>query len=82
MIKNIITNWSIFRMIRLAFGILIMVEAVRTGSWFMIMLATLLIILPLLNIGCCAGGQCSVPLRKANNITTQDVEYEEISKMK
>lgn len=78
MIQNITKNWNIFRVLRLALGIFLMTEAIRTGAWFMTLFAAVMIIMPLLDIGCCAGGNCAVPDRKAESGKVQEVEYEEI----
>ena len=78
MIQNITTNWNIFRILRLALGLFLMTEAVRTANWFMTIFAAVLIIMPLLNIGCCAGGNCAVPDQKPSVEYTDNVEFEEV----
>ena len=76
MIQNITTNWNIFRILRLALGL--MTEAIRTGNWFMTVFAAAMIIMPLLNIGCCAGVKCAVPENKSSDINSEEVEFEEV----
>lgn len=78
MIQNITKNWNIFRILRLALGLFLMTEAIRTGVWFMTIFAAAMIILPLLNIGCCAGGNCAVPDRKSSGSDADEVQFEEV----
>ena len=78
MIQNITTNWNIFRILRLALGLFLMTEAIRTGVWFMTIFAAAMIIMPLLNIGCCAAGNCAVPDRKLSGSDTDEVQFEEV----
>ena len=78
MIQNITKNWNIFRILRLALGLFLMTVAFRTGVWFMTIFAAALIIMPLLNIGCCAGGNCAVPYRKSSGSDTDEVQFEEV----
>ena len=78
MIQNITKNWNIFRILRLALGLFLMTEAFRTGVWFMTIFAAAMIIMPLLNIGCCAGGNCAVPDRKSSGSDTDEVQFEEV----
>ena len=78
MIQNITTNLNIFRILRLALGLFLMTEAIRTGNWFMTVFAAAMIIMPLLNLGCCAGGNCAVPDQKPSVEYTDNVEFEEV----
>ena len=78
MIQSITKNWNIFRILRLALGLFLMTEAIRTGVWFMTVFAAAMIIMPLLNIGCCAGGNCAVPDRKSSGSDTDEVQFEEV----
>lgn len=78
MIQNITKNWNIFRILRLALGLFLMTEAIRIGNWFMTVFAAAMIIMPLLNIGCCAGGNCAVPDSKSSGSDADEVEFEEV----
>ena len=78
MIQNITKKWNIFRIVRLALVLFLMTEAIRTGVWFMTIFAAAMIIIPLLNIGCCAGGNCAVPDRKSSGSDTDEVQFEEV----
>lgn len=79
MIHNILYNWSLSRIIRLGLGIFIIVEGFKTGVWMLIGFGMLFSVMPLLNIGCCTAGNCSVPKRKTNrSSTTDEVIYKEV----
>lgn len=78
MIQNITKKWNIFRIIRLGLGLFLMTEAIRTGVWFMTIFAAAMIIMPLLNIGCCAGGNCAVPDSKSPGSDADEVQFEEV----
>ena len=77
MMQNIIKNWSFVRLLRLVMGIVLVVEAVKSGMWFLVAVGVVFVAMPLLNIGCCATGNCAVPTHHLNN-TNDDTEYEEI----
>ena len=77
MLNNIIKNWNFIRLLRLAMGILLLVEAVKSGMWFLVAVGAVFVAMPLLNMGCCASGNCSVPPRSSKS-TNDEVEYEEI----
>lgn len=77
MIQNIFKNWNFIRLLRLAMGIFLVVEAVKSGMWFLVAVGAVFVAMPLLNIGCCVNGNCSVLARNLKS-TTDEVEYEEI----
>jgi len=51
MIQNITTNWNIFSILRLALGLFLMTEVIRTGNWFMTVFSVAMICMPLLKVG-------------------------------
>ena len=65
------------RIFRLALGIIIIVQGIQTGTWLFVALGAIFTLMPLLNIGCCAGSSCSVPVSKTN-IKIQEVPYDEV----
>jgi len=80
--ERLLTNWTFSRVIYLAMGILIIVQAVMAGQFFGIFLGGYLSIMGLFAIGCASGncfsGNCQVdPQTKGNNMV-EDVEFEEI----
>lgn len=70
-------TWTFMRVLRLAGGILIIVQAVQTKQWLFVALGALFALLPILNIGCCGIAGCPVPLPK-NNEPSEIVIYEEV----
>lgn len=72
---NIFNNWTLFRFIRLALGIFIIVEGIRSEMWMMMGLGVLFSLLPLLNMGGCSTGNCAVPTNEKI-----DSSEEELSK--
>lgn len=67
------------RTIRLALGIFIVVNGFWTQQWMFVLLGGFFTLMPLLNVGCCATGDCGVPspTEGAEN-KTDEVTYEEI----
>jgi len=63
MFENTFKSWNFLRILRLAMGIFLIVEAVKSGMWFLIFVGVIFVAMPLFNIGCCAAGNCSLPKR-------------------
>ncbi len=65
------------RVLRAALGIYILVQGIQGGVWLYILLGGVFALNALLNVGCCATGNCSVsPSQKTNSL--EDVKFEEI----
>ncbi len=63
-IKNLLfTDWHPMRWLRLVLGIIIMVEAFRTQDTVIGILAGIVFMTALINLGC-RGNSCAVPLSK------------------
>ncbi|MXS70485.1 hypothetical protein GSF70_04570 [Flavobacteriaceae bacterium W22] len=74
---NLFKNWNFVRLLRLAMGVFLVVEAVQSGMWILVAVGAVFVVMPLLNIGCCAAGNCSVPKSNSKN-SSDEVHYEEI----
>ncbi len=61
---QILNNWNFMRWMRLGLGIAITVQSIYNHESAMIPLGILFAGMAVLNIGCCAGGTCSIPARK------------------
>jgi len=61
MFENTFKSWNFLRILRLAMGIFLIVEAVKSGMWFLVCVGVIFVAMPLFNIGCCAAGNCSLP---------------------
>lgn len=57
--QQILRNWDIMRIIRLALGIYVVVEGIRMNQWALIIPGAVFSLMPLFNIGCSAGGSCT-----------------------
>ena len=76
---GILGNWNFLRFVRLALGIMIIIQAVVVKDWVMGFLGIFFTIMPLFNMGCCASGECAAPIKKkAEN--SKDIIYEEVVK--
>lgn len=75
--QTIFYNWNFMRFIRLVLGIFIIVQGVMAKDWGIGLLGIFFTAMPLLNIGCCGAGGCSVPVKKRTE-NIKDVSYEEI----
>jgi hypothetical protein len=74
--QMILNNWHFMRLLRLALGIFIIVQAFITKDWTLGVLGTLFAAMPLFNIGCCGTGACEAPQQKAG--TSKEIRYEEV----
>ncbi|WP_165589290.1 hypothetical protein [Chryseobacterium aquaticum] len=54
-----------------------MIEAVKSGMWFLVFVGAVFVAMPLLNIGCCATENCSIPKQNSEKVV-DEVEYEEL----
>lgn len=76
--ETLLTDWNFMRILRLALGIYIAVQAIETQSLFSGVVALFFIFQAVTNTGCCSSNGCSVPIKKNNSDKTEEVEYEEI----
>lgn len=76
--ETLLTDWNFMRILRLALGIYIAVQAVETLSLLSGFVAAFFIFQAVSNTGCCGSNGCAVPTKKSNSDTIEDVEYEEI----
>jgi hypothetical protein len=75
--SSALTNWNFMRIVRLVLGIAIIVQSVFVKDWGMTVVGILFTSMPIFNIGCCANGGCSVPL-KHSKPKTEEITYEEV----
>ncbi len=76
--KNYLSNWNFMRIVRLALGIMIIVQGVQVQEWLFIVLGGLFSLMPVLNIGCCGASRCSTQIPKNNKNVTEEIAYEEV----
>ena len=75
--QRIWNDWNFMRFVRLGLGIAILVQAIATGNWGLVVFGLLFTALPVLNIGCCGTAGCATPVKK-NSDTTKAISYEEV----
>lgn len=75
--KNYLKTWDLMRVLRLALGIIIIVQGVQAKEWLFVALGGLFSLMPLLNIGCCGASGCNTPVSKSDK-KVEDITYEEV----
>lgn len=75
--KSLLRGWNVMRSVRLALGVAVVVQGIAGSDWAFIVLGTLFSLMPLLNIGCCGSGGCTVPPRQDSR-PKEDFTYEEV----
>jgi len=75
--KEYLKTWDLMRVLRLALGIIIIVQGVQAKEWLFVALGGLFSLMPLLNIGCCGASGCNTPVSKSDK-KVEDITYEEI----
>lgn len=75
--NNYLKQWNFMRTLRLALGILIIVQGIIAKEWLLAGLGGLFSLMPLMNTGFCGVSGCSTPIPR-NNKKTEDTTYEEV----
>lgn len=65
-------NRNMMRVLRLAMGILIILQGIYAREWFLIYAGSLFSLMPLLNRGCCGMSACYTPAQKSNKKPGED----------
>lgn len=77
--STLFTNWHLVRILRLVFGIFVLVQAVTMRDALAGMISALFLYQAFTNTGCCAASGCAVPTTSVHNDQKiGEVEYEEI----
>lgn len=63
MINRLLYNWNVFRLVRLAFGIMLIFQAVDIRNLWLIIPGIIFIGIALFNAGCEQRG-CAIPTKK------------------
>jgi len=80
--QAILSGWNLFRVMRLALGLLVVVQSVMMKDVFFALMGLLLSGLAIFNIGCCGVGGCQVNAHGNKEHKTTDISYEEVTKGK
>ena len=75
--KSILNNWTIIRFLRLAIAIVILIQAIYQKDFAFGVLALLLMLMAIANVGCCGAGGCKVDVRNKKNKHEEELIYEE-----
>lgn len=73
---SILHNWNLFRFLRLALGIAIIVQGAMARDVLFVIAGALFTLLAIFNAGCCAGSTCYNVPKKDND--TKEITYEEV----
>ncbi len=73
----ILHNWNFIRALRMALGIIIIVQAVMSKVWIFGMMGLFFTGMALFNQGCCGTGTCYTPIKKKID-PTKAITYEEL----
>jgi hypothetical protein len=63
MTKKVFSNWTIFRFVRLAFGIMLILQAIEIRNFWLLIPAVIFIGIALFNAGC-ERNKCAIPSNK------------------
>ena len=75
--KFILNNWTVIRFLRVAIAIVILVQAIYQKNFAFGVLALLLILMAIANVGCCGAGRCNVNVPNQKNKHEEEIIYEE-----
>lgn len=76
--KNLLTHWDAMRILRLALGIIIIVQGVGNGEVLYLILGGMLALLALAGVGCCGTRGCAIDTRQGKNKEEKEIVYEEV----
>ncbi len=75
--QAIFSNWNFMRFLRLALGIVIIVQSVIAKDWTLGIVGAVFTLMPVFSIGCCGAGGCATTHPRTSE-TTKDITYEEV----
>lgn len=76
--NRIINNWDWFRVLRLAIGVMVLIQSIQMNDKWLMLFATLFTLMPILNMGCCGVSNCASQPQTMPNGKEEEIEYEEI----
>jgi hypothetical protein len=71
-------NWNLFRIMRLLLGIIITAQALIVKDVMLGLAGLVFCLLPILNIGCCGVGFCTLPSQKKIIKNKEEIIFEEV----
>ena len=76
--QTLFTGWHFMRWLRLVFGIIFIVQAIRTHDMMVGAIAGFFLFTAITNIGCCGAGSCAAPTQMGTQKSIEETSYEEI----
>jgi hypothetical protein len=82
--KALVTNWNLFRFLRLLLGIGVIIKGATDGEVVFAVAGVMVALMALANIGCCGSQGCAVPRSSLNTSSTEqkNITYEEVGSTK
>jgi hypothetical protein len=78
--QALLSNWNLFRILRVALGIFILVQGIVGKDTFSIVMGTVFAGMALFNLGCCGAGGCATDTTFSKKGTeTTEVIFEEVT---
>ncbi|HOZ50776.1 MAG TPA: hypothetical protein PLU17_02895 [Chitinophagaceae bacterium] len=77
--QTLLEGWHFMRWLRLGIGIAIAYQAIRMNDAISGVIAFVVLLQAVLNIGCCGVNGCATPISKSQDSSMQDVEFEEVT---
>lgn len=77
--QSITSNWNLFRILRVALGIFILVQGIIGKDTFSMVMGSAFAGMAIFNVGCCGAGGCATDSSfKNEKPNTEEVTYEEV----
>ena len=79
--QSITSGWDLMRIVRLAIGMMLLVQGIYSRDWMIGMFSTFFLYQAVTNTGCCGTKACYMPKTRSNSVPLPvdgEVEYEEI----
>jgi hypothetical protein len=80
--QTLLEGWHFMRWLRLGIGITIAYQAIRMNDAISGVIAVVVLLQALLNIGCCGVNGCEAPISKSQYSSVEDIEFEEVTATK
>ena len=77
----LLRNWNLMRVLRLSIGVWAIIAAFQTKEAVLGVMGGVLLVMGVMNIGCCRVSSCGTPMTTKKSISqkTEEITYEEIT---
>ncbi len=76
--QTLLTGWNFMRVVRLALGIFIAIQAVETKDTLSGVIAAFFLFQAITNTDCCGVNSCSIPTKRNDSDKTEEITVKEI----